>query len=301
MKNCLPTLFAVFVAASFCPSLQAQILSEDYSLETVGEGTYSGGWEYIYAEQVLGTTVSSLNIRNGASSGGGDGSPVGGNYLEFKSAIGDRASAQYAKFDPLLQTWDFKSATTNAWESPVGHFRRQEMLEAGATYAVSLWRRIEINEGGYTGNAFSIWDGSTVDTITPFLSTPGSLLTYQAYDFNTGGWQEVSLTFTAPGAPGSGNVPVDFMMGTYAPSEPPGGGMDWDGNPRTVDIPAAGYIDNSAYGYYYQWEALALDNFTVTQISPVPEPSVTVLGALGALLLTRRGARDRGTARSHRS
>lgn len=279
----------ILLTALICttPHLHAQVVKETYEMESAGAGTYSGSWNFIYAEQVLGTTVSSLNIRNGPSYGGGDGSPTSGNYLEFQTATGSWA-AEGAPY-PVAIDNSYRYFTTDAWESPMGHFQRTEMLQAGATYEVSLWRKIVIKIDGVSSVAFSVWDGSSVNHVTPFLSTPDSLLTKQPYDTATGGWQQVSPTFTAPGAPGSVLVPVDFMMGTYAPSDVPANFFSFvpemDGNPRTADttLPGHGAFLRARYS---QTQGLALADFILT---PVPEPSFTLLGSIDALALGRRG------------
>lgn len=292
MKKIKESLLAALLLGT-CSLTHAQVTMENYESETVGAGTYSGAWDYIYAGSGLGTTVTSLNIRNGSSVGGGEtGSPASGNYLEYETATGTWGGDVYSD-NATPFPWTTNTFTTDAWESPAGHLHRREMLDAGATYAVSLWRRIALNGVAGTGVAFSVWDGSTVNTVTPFLSTPGSLLTMQSYDMETGGWQQVSLTFTAPGSLGSGAVPVDFMMGLYAPTEVSPEVLaqpDWDGNTSTLDTPTATHQLLATGVSYTQSQSLAMDGFSVTS---VPEPSVTILGAIGTLLLTRRRTRSR--------
>ncbi|MGC4013517.1 MAG: hypothetical protein QM755_03210 [Luteolibacter sp.] len=70
----------------FPMTCHAQVLTEDYENYTPGTGTYSGAWQFAYADAdmvshgvIPSRTVSSLNI------GTDDPSPVGGNYLSFQT------------------------------------------------------------------------------------------------------------------------------------------------------------------------------------------------------------------------
>ncbi|MDB6070797.1 MAG: hypothetical protein JWL81_1968 [Verrucomicrobiales bacterium] len=288
-RKTLPLFLAGLLCASAAVA-HAQVISETFESETVGWRTYSGTWSYIYTEPTSSGRDVFMAVRDGFSIGGGAGSPTGGKYLLAQTDIGHwQANAFVGSGGTLILS------TSRAWESPAGHLYRREMLDAGATYNVSSWQSVETTAGVIEPSTFSIWDGSSVNTTTPFLSTPGSLLAQQAYDAATGGWQLVTISFTAPGTLGSGTVPVDFMMGAYTPGEVPTSSFaDWvsgellpevDGNPRTIDGPEDFSTD---IHQFLQYHGYALDDFTLTQVSGIPEPSVSILGGIGALMLTRR-------------
>lgn len=245
--------------AAFTSTHATVLLSETFESETVGSGTYTSDWKFVYADPNLGLPdpQSPLDIENGALAGGwgpsGAGpaslaSPAGGNYLGMSVPYYGRISE------------DFPSSGA----SSTGHFYRKMTLDAGTTYEVSLWREIQTDaiasSGGGGGDnrpagGFSIWsDTPALDIVNPYDNSPSNLIGRTAYDFTTGGWQQVQMTFTTPGSLGDAPVDIAFMMGIYEPATP---------------IPST-----PGFEWTYEQSRYFLDDFTVAQ---VPEPSVALL------------------------
>lgn len=265
-------LGAVCLLVTSQNAMSADLLSEDYDGYTPGLGSYTGAWSFIPNDSTFGTGVSALHIGSGGISMNGSGS-----YLYYSQTAS--WSGQVIRANVF---------TTDPFESPVGHFFRTEHLAAGQVYEVSLWRFIERESRNSTSNSppdmFSVWDGSTVDPLTPFLSSPDSLITNMPYDALAGGWQQVNLTFTAPGTVGSGDVPVSFMMGAYQQTHIPFGREslnEWDNNFRTIDPMPDGPPQGYELGTVETFR-LGIDGFTVTA---VPEPGSCILAAIGMAML----------------
>lgn len=287
----------LIVSAIFLGAMQsygAAIITEDYDSNLIGD--YTGSWSFVYTD---GPVVSTLSIGDGNSPGSGffgipNPSPAGGNYLMYDTEVLEWRG--FIGYRPLEQGgFDEKHFTTDPYEAGTGHFVRTELLEAGQQYEVSLYRKIDFFRtipsepdflpGGPGEPGFSVWNGTTMNTI----SSDG-LLARQVYDTSLGGWQLVTLNFTAPGTLGGGMVPVAFTMGFYTSDDPDSGHIsnpDYDGNIRTIDDPTGlGYSFTGVGQYFNEQARYFMDGFTVT---PVPEPSsALLLGFAGCVSVLRR-------------
>lgn len=252
----------------------ALVFSDHYESETPGEQTYIGDWGFVYVDRTFEPTpVSTLDI------GTADPSPAGGNYLSFTTGVATYASGAYGTPDGNSSA----TFTLDAFESSRGHFLRYATLDAGMTYEVDLWRKIEHFAEGGGGHNFTVWNASGLDIRTPLLKTPSNLLAIQPYDMTTGGWQHVHLTFTTD--PGDSPAQVAFMMGNYESEEFDDMTFDYDHDIRTVDIVPDGW---EGFGGGGGWSSSAyhIDAFTLTS---VPEPGSVLLTAAAAVLgLLRR-------------